>query len=86
MPLRLDWLCDPHSFYTKTRIHGTLDPSQGEGSSWWVREDRHWGFPEDRGNRFFETMVIGKAIPLQARTGSESSWSFRLPDFKTVGV
>ena len=28
----------------------------------------------------------GKAIPLQARTGPESSRSLRLPDFKTIGT
>ena len=29
---------------------------------------------------------IGKAIPLQARTGPEGSMSLRLPDFKTFGT
>jgi hypothetical protein len=28
----------------------------------------------------------GKAIPLQAWTGSEGSRSLRLPDFKTIGT
>jgi hypothetical protein len=27
-----------------------------------------------------------KAIPLQALTGPEVSWSLRLPDFKTIGI
>jgi len=30
--------------------------------------------------------VIGKAIPVQARTGREGSRRLRLPDFKTVGT
>jgi hypothetical protein len=30
--------------------------------------------------------VKGKAIPLQALTGSEGSRSSRLPDFKTIGT
>jgi hypothetical protein len=30
--------------------------------------------------------VEGNAIPLQARTGPESSRSLRLPDFKTFGT
>jgi hypothetical protein len=31
-------------------------------------------------------MVKGKAIPLQAWTGSESFRILRLPDFKTIGT
>jgi hypothetical protein len=27
-----------------------------------------------------------KAVPLQAWTGPEGSWSLRLPDFKTIGT
>jgi hypothetical protein len=32
------------------------------------------------------THVKGKAIPLQALTGSEGSRRMRLPDFKTIGT
>jgi hypothetical protein len=31
-------------------------------------------------------MVKGKAIPLQDFADPESSWSLRLPDFKTIGT
>jgi hypothetical protein len=30
--------------------------------------------------------IKGKAIPLQAWRGPEGSRSFRLPDFKTIGI
>ena len=33
-----------------------------------------------------ESASKGKAIPLEARTGSEGSRRLRLPDFKTVGT
>jgi len=32
------------------------------------------------------TLLKGKAVPLQAWAGPESSRGFRLPDFKTVGT
>jgi hypothetical protein len=33
-----------------------------------------------------KSLKKGKAIPLQAWTGAEGSWRFRLPDFKTIGT
>jgi len=35
---------------------------------------------------FFESVLVGKAIPLQAWTGPEVSRRLRLPDFKTIGT
>jgi hypothetical protein len=40
--------------------------------------------PEDARSWFLQSK--GKAIPLQAWTGPESSNMLRLPDFKTIGT
>jgi len=36
--------------------------------------------------RYEDRAFIGKAVPVQAWTGSEGSRRLRLPDFKTVGT
>jgi len=40
-------------------------------------------------HKYSKTKILvkgkGKAIPLQAWTGSEGSWRMRLSDFKTIG-
>jgi len=64
-----------HLPYLNNFLHHTIQPEAGTSVGW-----------NDHKNFTYDSVVKGKAVPLQAWTGPEGSRKLRFPDFRDNGT